>query len=105
MNSFRSLMAETGYELKTTFWEDFSIADIWGLSAVQDTFNRAFEEWKHNYVFLTEMVLVLNHKIWQHYKSKPAFAKLYDTLWREADQYAMDNLSENEMQYYFRVTD
>lgn len=51
------------------------------------------------------MVLVLNHKIWQHYKSKPALAKLYDTLWREADQYAMDNLSENEMQYYFRVTD
>ncbi len=105
MTSFRTLMAEIGYNVQTTFWEDFSIADLFGIEAVKDTFNRAFNEWKHNYVFLTEMILVLNHKIWQYYKTKPSLAKLYDSLWRQADQYAMDNLSEEEMYYYFRVTD
>ena len=60
--TFREFMQENGYELQTTFWNDFSIADRFGLSAVQDTFNRAFEEWKEDYKYLTELVLVLNHK-------------------------------------------
>lgn len=61
-------MKENGYEVKTTFWEDFSIAERFGLSAIQDTFNRAFKEWKEDYEFLTELVLVLNHKIWQYHE-------------------------------------
>ena len=65
--TFREFMRENGYELQTTFWEDFSIADRFGLSAIQDTFKRAFEEWKNNYKYLTELILVLNHKIWQYY--------------------------------------
>ena len=72
--TFRAFMAENGYNVQTTFWEDFSAADIFGLSAIQDTFNRAFEEWKGNCKYLTELVLVLNHKIWQHYKKKPTVA-------------------------------
>lgn len=39
--TFKEFMQENGYELQTTFWEDFSIADRFGLAAVLDTFNRA----------------------------------------------------------------
>lgn len=39
------------YQFKTTFWTDFSIADIFGVSAIKDTFNRAFEEWRDNYIY------------------------------------------------------
>lgn len=60
--TFREFMLENGYELQTTFWNDFSIADRFGLSAIQDTFNRAFKEWKENYKYLTELVLVLNFR-------------------------------------------
>lgn len=66
--TFREFMRENGYELQTTFWEDFSIADRFGLSAIKDTFKRAFEGWKDNYKYLTELILVLNHKIWQYYE-------------------------------------
>ena len=52
--TFREFMLEIGYELQTTFRNDFSIADRFGLSAVQDTFNRAFKEWKENYKYLTK---------------------------------------------------
>ena len=38
--TFRAFMAENGYNVQTTFGEDFSAADIFGLSAIQDTFNR-----------------------------------------------------------------
>ena len=44
--TFREFMKENGNEVKTTFWDDFSIAERFGLSAIQDTFNRAFKEWK-----------------------------------------------------------
>ena len=57
-----------GYEMTTTFWEDFSIADIFGIGAIKDTFNRAFNEWKTDYIYLTELVIVLNYKIWFWYE-------------------------------------
>lgn len=103
--TFREFMRENGYELQTTFWEDFSIADRFGLSAIQDTFKRAFEEWKNNYKYLTELILVLNHKIWQYYETKPEFATLYNTLWEQAGQYAVENLKDDELSYYYEVTD
>lgn len=103
--TFREFMQENGYKVQTTFWEDFTIADVFGLSAIQDTFNRAFTEWKEDYKFLTELVLVLNHKIWQYYERKPEVAALYNTLWEQADQYAVDNLKDDELSYFLDVTD
>ena len=103
--TFREFMLENGYELQTTFWNDFSIADRFGLSAIQDTFNRAFEEWKENYKYLTELVLVLNHKIWQYYETRSEIAILYNTLWEQASQYAMEYLKDDELSYYYDVTD
>ena len=85
-------MRENGYETKTTFWMDFSIADRFGIEAIKDTFKRAFDEWKEHYEYLTEMVLVLNHKIWQHYKNRPEVAALYNDLWEQADRYAVENV-------------
>ena len=31
--TFREFMSENGYTVQTTFWEDFTIADLFGLSA------------------------------------------------------------------------
>ena len=88
---------EYGYEPITTFWDDFSIADVFGASAVKDTYKRAFNEWKTNYKYLTELVMVLNHKIWQHYQKNETLATLKDKLWRAADEWACDNLKGDEL--------
>lgn len=96
----------TGYKPKTTFWQDFSIADIFGsISAVKDTFNRAFDEWKDNYIYLTELVMVLNHKIWEHYENNEQLAEVYNDLWVKADNYACNNLKGEELSYFYRITD
>ena len=55
--------SQCGYKPITTFWQDFSIADNFGVKAVKDTYKRAFSEWKTNYKYLTELVMVLNWKI------------------------------------------
>ena len=95
-----------GYVMTTTFWEDFSIADRFGEKAIKDTFNRAFLEWKNDYIYLTELVIVLNHKIWQHYNcGNFKYATLYNTLWEYADAHACDNLKGEELSFFYRITD
>lgn len=103
--TFEELMQENGYELKTTFWNDFSIADKFGVDAIKDTFNRAFQEWKSDHIYLTELVLVLNHKVWQYYKSNPQYSSVYQGLWETADNYACENLKGNELEYFLNTTD
>ena len=94
-----------GYEMTTTFWEDFSIADYFGAPAVKDTFKRAFNEWKGNYVYLTELVIVLNHKTWQHCETDESLALVYQDLWEKADNYACEHLKGEEASFFFRITD
>lgn len=92
--------------IDTTFQMDFTIADRFGVEAIQDTYNRAFNEWKGDYKYLTALVMVLNHKIWEHYeKNNDEYAQLYDKLWRETDDYALDNLKDKELEYYLNILD
>lgn len=99
------MVLENGYEMTTTFWDDFSIADRFGISAIKDTYKRAFNEWKGNYIYLTELVIVLNHKIWEWYKKDKRTAEVYNTLWEQADEYACDNLKGEELSFFYRTTD
>ena len=93
-------------QFTTTFWSDFSIADRFGKAAIKDTFKRAFAEWKTQYKYLTDLVIVLNHKLWQHYENgNQDVAKLYDELWRKADSYAANNLKGDELAYFYTTTD
>ena len=104
--SLQPFLDMSGYEPKTTFWMDFSIADRFGVSAVKDTFKRAFDEWKTDYVYLTELVMMLNWKIWQHHDmGRMDLAKGYDELWRKADQWALENLKDEEKAYYIQALD
>lgn len=100
-----NIEAITGYKPITTFYEDFSIADRFGIEAVKDTYRRAMKGWKHNYEYLTELVMALNWKIWEHHESNPMLAEVYQDLWEKASTYAQDNLKGDELAYYYRTTD
>ncbi len=93
-----------GYKPMTTFWQDFSIADKFGIKAVADTYRRCSDEWKDNYKYWTELVMVLNHKIWAHYKTNVKLARLYNDLWYDAQRY-VQMWNEDEQAYYYEVTD
>ena len=107
----------TGYKPCTTFWQDFSIADVFVLNgqepdAVQDTHNRSWPQMKEKMLGikgLTEYIMVLNWKIHQHYNdNRPGhmeLSKLYNKLWEETDAWAMDNLKDSDLDYYLETTD
>lgn len=94
------------YEFKTTFWMDFTIADKFGIEAVKDTFKRAFSEWKTNYIYLTELTLVINWKCWQHYeKNNIEISKLYSEYYYQLREYGLDNLKGKELEYFIKTLD
>ena len=89
----------------TTFYMDFSIADAFGKDAIQDTFNRAFAEWKTHYKYLTELSMVLNRKCWDWYEKNDVYCELYRDLYYQVRDYAYDNLTGEELEFYYKVTD
>ena len=95
----------TGYKPITTFYEDFSIADHYGVAAVKDTYKRCMDAWKTDVKYLTELVMALNWKIWEHYGKNDALAKTYNDLWGKADLYATSHLKGDDLAYFYRTTD
>lgn len=95
-----------GTESQTTFWEDFSIADAFGIDAVKDTYNRAFKMWKSDYIYLTELVIILNLKCWYWYeRGNNKLSQIYSELFYKAQNYAWDTLKGEEADYFFEMTD
>lgn len=96
----------TGYEPQTTFYEDFSTADAFGVSAIKDTYRRGLETAQYlGYKELTEFVMALNWKIWEHYKTNEKVARVYNDLWEKAVEIATTTLKGDELSYYYRTTD
>lgn len=101
-----NIEALTGYTPQTTYYEDFSIADAFGTSAIKDTFRRAFKGAQDfGYIYLTEFVMALNWKIFEHHQRNNRYAELYNDLWEKAREYAEENLQGEELRYYYRTTD
>ena len=100
-----NIEAMTGYVPKTSFYRDFSIADRFGVKAIKDTYSRAFSEWKGNTVYITEFVMALNWKIWEHYEHNPKYGELYSKLWEKTAAWCENNLKGDDLSYYFRTTD
>lgn len=102
-----NIEAATGYEPKTTFWQDFWIAIPFGEEAVKDTYSRAFNEWKTSHEYITEMALVLNHIGWALYNNPGTknLSILFFELWEQLDGWCYENLEGEAKEYYNRVTD
>ena len=101
-------MLTENYKTLTTFGMDFSIADRFGTAAIKDTYKRGLEYAKTDYRYFTEFVVVLNHKIWQHWeKNNQPYAKLYDTLWRNSEDEFFKKFGKNKqaVNYYYQITD
>lgn len=96
----------TGYKPMTTFYTDFSIADNFGIKAVKGTF-KDVESCLDcmSYKYITELTMVLNWKIWEHYKKNEELARTYDTMWRKMCSWVEKNFEEYQLKYYYMITD
>ena len=93
------------YRFKTTFWSDFSIADRFGIDAINDTYKRVFKEWRTDYIYLTELAMVMNWKCWYYFEKDDKKCELYSELYYHTRDYALDHLKGSELKYYLDTTD
>lgn len=99
-------MIPEDYKFNTTFMSDFNIANAFGLGAIQDTYDRAFNEWKNNVEYMKEFVLALNWHCWRTYHNKQIeMSKLYSDLYYKAHDYCLDNFKGKELEDYINFLD
>ena len=96
---------QTGYKPITTFYTDFSIADKYGVSGIKSTYENAFNSWKNNYKYITELAMVLNWKCWRWYQVNDEYSRLYTELYHKLDEWIFNNLKGEELDYYIQTTD
>lgn len=101
----QALERQFDFHFESTFWEEFSIADNYGSEGVREHYNLVFNLWKDNLRFLTELVLVLNWKIYQWYQVDDTLGMTYDALWQKTDSYALKTLKGDNLHYYLSVLD
>ena len=110
----------TGYEPKTTYWNDFETAEMFsGMNGVRKTYKNAFKNWKDNVEYITEICMVLNWRAWLWSDRSKSdewggkglakqcldYAKLYTELWEECDTWCCNNLKGEDLNYFYRTTD
>ena len=103
--AFEQFLESVGKTRKTTLFSDLSIAECFGVSEVADTYKRVMDDWGKSLEFMCEWVIALNQKIWQHYESNPDLGKLYDELWRKADEYCMNHFKGDDLTAYLNYVD
>ena len=95
----------TGYEVKTTFYTDFSLAEFFGVKGIRSTYDMCFKGWKDNYQFITELCMVLNWKMFRWFEVREDFYEVYRELYRQLDDWCVENLKGDELEYYYFTTD
>lgn len=95
-----------GYTQRTTFWDDFTIAEMFGEEGIKDTYNRCFKHWKHDTVFITELCMILNWKCNYMYQiGKLTLCGIYEDLFYKLQNWCDDNLKGDDLNYYLTTTD
>ena len=103
----KMLATFTDYRSITDWWNRYSIADSRGSACVKTLYRDTFEQAKKDYKLLTELVMILNHRLWYWHSLNPSnsMVSLYDMLWQKTHNYAIEELSDDEFSYYSSVTD
>ena len=97
----------TGYHPISTFYEDFSIAEKFGLGAIKDTFKRAKKSWlkPEHYEMATELAMALNWKCWRWNGTKDDWSEFYANAYYEIRDWCYEHLKGDKLSYYLRTTD
>lgn len=84
-------------------WGNITDLPVLKYAAIQQATFAA--NWGGNVQYWTELVICLNWKIWQWYNKNDELAKLYNTLWEQADEYARDTFTGDDLDYFYTETD
>lgn len=103
---FEQAMLNLGYKPVTDLALCFERAEEkLGLNGPDYVFNCVFEKTKNNVKWVTELVILLNHKIWYYYRNNDELGLIYEKLYKKAYNWCVCNLEGEDAEYFFRVID
>lgn len=100
-----------------TFAQDFTIALMFGgLKGVEETYKRAFEEWKEDIRYITALAITMNHLGWKYWDEDEKVGKKFFEHWEKLDAFILDgeedgedykykNFTPEEVSYFIRACD
>jgi len=100
--------ADMGYTQLTTSFQDFSIAEKFGVKAVKDTYKSLVDFCKVDYKYLTELEIVTNKKCWKkYYDGETELSQIYADMYYEVRDlfYELFGEDNDKVQYNFDLTD
>lgn len=109
----------TGYEPRTTYWNDFETAEVFGgEKEIRALYKRAMKNWSDNVEYVTEICMVLNWRLHLWYqRGNMKLAQLYEELWKDCDKWILEcedeeadeikykHFTKEEIAYYVKTVD
>ena len=97
---------DINYQPKTNFWDMFTEVEP-KEEKIKQLAETLFKKYENDYKALTELVMVINHKSWEHSNHNTVLSILYSNLYYKYDQMAMKVLDKNKetIEYYFKTLD
>lgn len=96
--------------MRELFWQRFDLAELGGENVIKDVAKVSFDEYKDKIEWLTMLVMVINHKSWNHHdignsKLCSLYADLYYKYYEKAIDYLDENNREEDLRYFIRTLD
>lgn len=96
--------------MKDKFWAAFDEAEETGDATIQVIASLAYERWKDSIEELTDLVMVINHKCWEHYRLgnselSSLYGDLYYFYYEKAINYLEKGKRNEDLTYFIRTLD
>ena len=100
-----TIILPNGYKMQTTFFQDFAIADKFGIKAIDETFNISFNNYKDNLIYITELAIVMSNKSCEWYGRDEERMQRYADYYHHVDEWCMKRFKGAELKFYLDTTD
>jgi len=96
--------------MKEFFWQRFDLAEMCGKNTIIGVAEASFDEFKDDIEGLTMLVMVINHKSWDHHGRDNAglselYADLYYQYYEKAIEYLESKNRNDDLSYFIRTLD
>ena len=96
--------------MRDEFWAAFDEAEEGGADTIQVIANMAYQRWKDSVEELTDLVMVINHKCWEHYRLgnnelSGLYGDLYYFYYEKAINYREKEKRNEDLTYFIRTLD
>ena len=96
--------------MREIFWGEFDTVELCGPATIRGLAEAEFDRYKDDAVSLTDLVMVINHKSWNHHDMGnenlcALYAELYYKYYEKVINFLDNEGREDDLTYFIRTLD